>query len=242
LSVTCQAGFQFNSNEGDTMFLEIALAIGGYQIIRRLRKPSKVSRQGLKPHSRAEVLGARGEARAHAKLKETLDWLCGSDYYLFDGPLVIEHAPGTAFPTAEIDHLAVTPFGIFIFETKNWSGNIAPSTARGMLTRVGSDRRAEDRRSPIDQNRTKVDFFRSILPPLWPVTGAGLFTSPQAKLDAALHSDLLSLSDLPQWLRSRRDAYAGLRPIDVEKATDTVTRLVKTTEADLSKHKRTVCT
>jgi hypothetical protein len=148
LPVTCQAGFQFNTDEGNTMFFEIALAICGYQFIRRLRKPSKVSWQGLKPLSRAEVLGAQGEARAHPKLKETLDWLCGSDYYLF-GPLVIEHAPGTAFPTAEIDHLAVTPFGIFIFETKNWSGRIAPSAARGMLTRVGSDRRAEDRRSPL---------------------------------------------------------------------------------------------
>ncbi|BDC45317.1 hypothetical protein PTKU15_86140 [Paraburkholderia terrae] len=235
-----QAGFQFNTDEGDTMFFEIALAICGYQIIRRLRKPSKLAWQGLKPLSRAEVLGARGEARAHAKLKETLDWLCGSDYYLFDGPLVIEHAPGTAFPTAEIDHLAVTPFGIFIFETKNWSGSIALSTARGMLTRVGSGRRAEDRRSPIDQNRTKVEFFRSILPPLWPVTGAGLFTSPEAKLDAALHSDLLSLSDLPQWLRSRRDAYAGMRPIDVQKAVDAMALLVSTDAADLSRHKAIV--
>jgi hypothetical protein len=74
------------------------------------------------------------------------------------------------------------------------------------------------------------------------VTGAGLFTSPEVKLDGALHSDLLSLSDLPQWLRSRRDAYAGLRPIDVQKAIDAVTLLVRTGEADLSRHKATVIT
>ena len=162
------------------MFFEILLAIGAYQFVRRLKKTSNMSWRGLKPSvSRAEVRGAQGEARAHAKLKETLDWLCGSDYFLLGGPLVIEHAPGTAFPTAQIDHLAITPFGIFIFETKNWSGRIAPSTARGMLTRVGSDRRAEDRHSPIDQNRSKVESFRSSLPSLWQVTGAGLFTSPR---------------------------------------------------------------
>ncbi|WP_309243978.1 nuclease-related domain-containing protein [Caballeronia sp. EK] len=40
----------------------------------------------------------------------------------------------TQFPTAEIDHLAVTPFGVFIFETKHWSGHIAPSTANGYHT------------------------------------------------------------------------------------------------------------
>ncbi|EIM96714.1 NERD domain protein [Paraburkholderia hospita] len=223
------------------MIFEIVLAIGALQLVRRLKKPSHMSWQGLRPsRSRAEVLGAQGEARAHAKLKETLDWLCGSNYCLLGGPLVIEHAPGTAFPTAEIDHLAVTPFGIFVFETKNWSGRIAPSTARGMLTRVGSDHRSEDRRSPIDQNRTKVAFFRSNLPCVWPVMGAGLFTSPEARLDAALHSDLLSLTDVPQWLRSRRDAYAGMPAVDVRKATAAVTQLVRTTEADLREHKRIV--
>ncbi|MBN3754299.1 NERD domain-containing protein [Paraburkholderia sp. Tr-20389] len=224
------------------MVLEIALAIGAYQLVRRFKKRTKVAWQGLKPLSRAEALGAQGEAAAHAKLKETLEWLCGSDYVLLGAPLVIEHAPRTAFPTAEIDHLAVTPFGIFVFETKNWSGRIAPSTAHGMLTRVASDLRAEDRRSPIAQNRTKIDFFRLNLPPVWPVTGAGLFTSPSATLDAALHSDLLTLADLPQWLRSKRDAYAGLRPLDVQKALTAVNLLVRTSESDLLKHKAIVST
>jgi hypothetical protein len=80
-------------------------------------------------------IGAAGEAAAQAKLRTTLQWLCGDDFYLHDGPLLIEHAPGTAFPTAEIDHLAITPFGIFIFETKNWSGRIAPSRERPKIER-----------------------------------------------------------------------------------------------------------
>ncbi|CAD6559202.1 nuclease-related domain-containing protein [Paraburkholderia sabiae] len=223
------------------MFLEIAFAIGvAYQLVRRFKKPTNVTRQGLKPLSRAEALGAQGEAAAHAKLKETLEWLCGSDYVLLGAPLIIEHAQGTAFPTAEIDHLAVTPFGIFVFETKNWSGRIAPSTAQGMLTRVGADLRAVDRRSPIAQNRTKIEFFRLNLPPVWPVTGAGLFTSPLATLDAALHSDLLTLADLPQWLRARREAFAGLRPVDVQKAMAAVTLLVRRSETDLRDHKALV--
>lgn len=222
------------------MFLEIALAIAAYQLVRRYKKPVKASRHGLDPVTRAEALGAQGEAVAHAKLKETLNWLCASDYVLLGAPLIIEHAPGTAFPTAEIDHLAVTPFGIFIFETKNWSGRIAPSTALGMLTRTGFDQRVEDRRSPIAQNRTKIEFFRTRLPSVWPVAGAGVFTSPSAMLDSALHSDLLTLADLPQWLRSRRDAFAGLRPVDVQKAMTAVNLLVRTGESDLLNHKAIV--
>ncbi|WP_236078638.1 nuclease-related domain-containing protein [Paraburkholderia domus] len=190
--------------------------------------------------SRWDALGAAGEALAHAKLKETLEWLCGSDYYLHEGPLVVEHAPGTTFSTAEIDHLAVTPFGIFIFETKNWSGRISPSSAQGMLTRVAGNGQAEDRRSPLYQNRTKVAFFRSRLPANWPITGAGLFTSPEAQLDPRLNANLLSLADIPQWLRTRRDAYAGLLPIDITRAAAAIALYSESSPAALEAHKRRV--
>jgi hypothetical protein len=126
---------------------------------------------------------------------------------------MVEHAPGSQFPTAEIDHLAVTPFGVFIFETKHWSGRIFPSSARGMLTRVADAGQSEDRRSPLDQNRTKVAFSRARLPSNWPVAGAGLFTSPAAALDPDLNANLLSLTDVGQWLRMRSAAlrYATCR-------------------------------
>lgn len=223
------------------MLLEIALAAVAFQLLRHRKKwPKNPSRRSRPAADRSDALGAAGEALAQAKLRETLDGLCGTDYYLHDGPLVVEHAPGTAFPTAEIDHLAVTPFGIFLFETKNWSGSIAPSTAHGMLTRTGRDRRAEDRRSPLDQNRTKVAFFRARLPPIWPVSGAGLFTSPEARPDPGLHSDLLSLADLPHWMRARRDAFAARPPVDVARAAAAIAIHAQTSRAALEAHIRRV--
>lgn len=223
------------------MFLEIALTAAAYHFLRRRKKwPGISGRRQKSTISRWDALGAAGEALAHAKLKETLEWLCGSDYYLHEGPLVVEHAPGSAFPTAEIDHLAVTPFGIFIFETKNWSGRISPSSAQGMLTRVAGNGQAEDRRSPLEQNRTKVAFFRSRLPSNWPITGAGLFTSPEAQLDPRLNANLLSLADISQWLRTRRDAYAGMQRIDITRAAAAIALYSESSPAAVEAHKRRV--
>ncbi|TCK32494.1 nuclease-like protein [Paraburkholderia sp. BL8N3] len=203
------------------MFLEIFVAVGGYYAYKGL-KSGRTKTAPSRTHPAApdpDAIGAAGEAAAQAKLRETLYWLCGNQFYLHDGPLILEHAPGTDFPTAEIDHLAVTPFGIFVFEAKNWSGHIAPSPVPGMLRRTAPNGQSEDRRSPIEQNRTKISFLRSRLPPMWPVMGAGLFASPEARLDPGLSIDLLSLADLPQWLRTRREQYGAHKPVDVAKAT-----------------------
>jgi hypothetical protein len=230
------------NTKGNAMFLEIALTAAAYHFLRRRKKWPGISwRRQKSPISRSDALGAAGEALAHAKLKETLEWLCGSDYYLHEGPLVVEHAPGSEFPTAEIDHLAVTPFGIFIFETKHWSGRISPSSsARGMLTRVSGTGQAEDRRSPLDQNRTKVAFFRARLPSNWPITGAGLFTSPEAQLDPGLNANLLSLADVRQWMRTRRDAFAGMPPINIPRAVAAIALYSESSPAAFEAHKRRV--
>jgi hypothetical protein len=222
------------------MFFEILLGVAGWQLLTRKKRRSFGDWLRQKPKDRSVALGEAGEAKAQAKLRETLVSLCGTDYYLFDGPLIIEHAPGTDFPTAEIDHLAVTPFGIFVFETKNWSGYIGPSPIPGFLTRTDRDGNAQDRRSPLEQNRTKVAYLRSRLPPLWPVAGAGLLVSDDAHLSPALHSDLLSLGDLSQWLRTRRDSYSGMPAVDVGKAAAGVCRLVQTSHAAKDAHQARV--
>lgn len=228
---------------GATMLFEISVAFGGYYLYRSLKKgPRKKPVFGGSRLSErhSDAIGAAGEAAAQAKLRSTLYWLCGNDFYLHEGPLVIEHAPGTDFPTAEIDHLAVTPFVVFIFETKNWSGHIAPSANAGKLTRTARNGQKDERRSPVEQNRSKVRFFREQLPPIWPALGAGLFTSAEAVLDSTLPADLLALADLPQWLRMRRDGFSGARPVSVELAKKAVLLFADGSRNALEKHKQVV--
>ncbi|OUL91148.1 nuclease-related domain-containing protein [Paraburkholderia hospita] len=222
------------------MILEIFLGVAAWQIVARKKRPSFGDLFRRKPTDRSSALGEAGEAKAQAALRNSLTALCGADYHLFNGPIIIEHAPRADFPTAEIDHLAVTPFGIFVFETKNWSGYISPASVPGFLTRTDRDGKAEDRRSPLEQNRTKVAFFRRRLPSLWPVAGAGLLVSDDAHLSPALHSDLLSLSDFPHWLRARRDSYAGMQSVDVQKATEGLAVLIETSPAAMEAHRERV--
>ncbi|KXU94871.1 hypothetical protein CR51_26060 [Caballeronia megalochromosomata] len=56
------------------------------------------------------------------------------------------------------------------------------------------------------------------MPPIWPVIGAGLFASADAVLDAQLPLGLITLDDLPQWRRTKRDLLDGVKPVSVEHA------------------------
>lgn len=220
------------------MFFEMLVAVGGYHVFKALKRRSQSgSLSAPRTKRSSDDIGAAGEALAQAKLRTTLRWLCGDNFYLHEGPLLIEHAPGTAFPTAEIDHLAITPFGIFVFETKNWSGRIAPSDCPGTLTRIAPNGQADDRRSPIEQNRTKIRFLQEQFPAIWPVAGAGLFASPEVVLHPELSTDLLSLDDLPHWLRSKRTEYIGRSAVDVARAREAVLTYAASSAEAFTAHK-----
>ncbi|WP_413197676.1 nuclease-related domain-containing protein [Pararobbsia alpina] len=102
--------------------------------------------------------GVEGERSVEAELRSVLDWLCPGEYRLFGG-LIVEHAPDTDFPTAEIDHLVITPFGIFVIETINWSGKIGRSAAHDRVTRTAPGGAISERRSPVAQNTSKVRYI-----------------------------------------------------------------------------------
>jgi hypothetical protein len=125
------------------------------------------------------------------------------------GALLLNHAPGTEFPTADVDHLAVTPFGIFVVETKNWTGRIEPGPTRATAIRIGVNGQPEMRCSPLQQNRSKVAFLRAILPGSWPLEGIAAFSHLHSDISPTLPLSLMRASDLRQWLRSRQFRHAA---------------------------------
>src|SRR5689334_12364012 len=144
----------------------IAAAVIIYAVRRHKRR--SIGPTGSRvPASRSQRSGEQGEAVVQAELRAALEWLCGDNFYLHPGALLLNHAPGSAFPTAEVDHLAITPFGFFVVETKNWAGRIEPGPDAQSVVRIGVDGHREMRRSPIQQNRSKVAFLRSVLPGSW---------------------------------------------------------------------------
>ncbi|REG45416.1 nuclease-like protein [Paraburkholderia sp. BL6669N2] len=218
------------------------LAAIAYFVWRALRpRLPKLGARGASPIPtlRSDRSGDEGEARVQAELVEVLTWLCGSNFYLHSGPILLNHAPGTEFPTAEVDHLAITPFGIFIFETKNWTGLIEPGASADVLIRIGADGEPQARKSPLSQNRSKLAFLRGTLPPVWPIEGAGVFANDGCVLSPDLPVSILRRTDLAQWLRDRRARHAAgtAAVVDVAKAWAAVQRIASTDELALRKHR-----
>ena len=72
---------------------------------------------------------------------------------------------------------------------------------------------------------------------MWPVDAAGLFTSDEAVLDPRLPADLISLDELPLWLRIRRDAFKGMRPVSIAHAREAVLPHADGSAAAAERHK-----
>ena len=204
------------------------------------KKRSAASAHGRTlPATRSEQRGDEGETIVHRELLTALRWLCGEDFYLHPGALLLNHAPGTEFPTAEVDHLAVTPFGIFVVETKNWAGRIEPGPTSRSVVRIGIDGHREVRRSPLQQNRSKVAFLRAILPASWPVEGIAALSHQHTNLSSALPLSLMRASDLRQWLRARKSCHAsrGGMPINVLQAQQAILAVSETATDAIERHR-----
>lgn len=206
------------------MFIEILACVALYSGYRAFKKQPRQCSAPI-PHSKQS--GDEGEARVDAELRRVLTWLCGENFYVHPGAVLLHHAPGTEFPTAEIDHLAITPFGIFVIETKHWSGRIAASETVSTLLVEGSGGRQETRRSPIAQNRAKVGFLRGTLPGMWPVYSLGVFSHGRCDLSPGLPLDLVAISDLALHLRSEKARFErkGLPQVRVQQAWNAIQRL-----------------
>jgi hypothetical protein len=164
---------------------------------------------GAKPPKRGqspEDRGVEGEAIVESSLRAILSRMCGNDFVLRHS-VILNIAPGSQYPTAEIDHLVITPFGVFVIETKAWRGQIMPGKNDDTLTWVSPAGFAEIRKSPLAQNRSKVTFLQSLFPSEVVVASAGVFSSPEARVSNALPSDLIGVGNLADWLSRRLDWY-----------------------------------
>jgi hypothetical protein len=182
--------------------------------------------------------GRIGEELVDAELRSALDWLCPDAYYLHRGGMVLHHAPGAEYPTAEVDHLLVTPFGVFVIETKNWSGLVRTGAEGGQLERVAHDGSVTARKSPIAQNITKVAFVRSVLTPVWNVESLSVFADAETQLDRSLPLNIIRRDEIRHYLRVKADAHArsGKPPVVVNTAVKSILAVSDQTPNALEKH------
>lgn len=186
--------------------------------------------------------GEEGERRISGDLNRHLARLCGDDWLVFDG-LILIHAPGSAFPTAEIDHLVITPFGIFVIETRHWAGAVTRGETDDKLMLAAIDGQRLARTSPMKQNAAKVRFLRGLLPPrLWNVEGLGVFSHEAGTVDPTLPAALLERGELYRHLRTcqKRFAHTGTGRLPVRTVADEILRHADMRPQALVEHRQRI--
>jgi hypothetical protein len=104
----------------------------------------------LRPRLEAFVKGAQGEEWVARELT-----FLPSSYQIFHG-LVLPGRDGEP-PDGDVDHVVVGPTGVFVVETKNWSGHITVEQGRILYDGKQPDR------PPLEQVRQRVESLRRIL-------------------------------------------------------------------------------
>jgi hypothetical protein len=195
----------------------------------------------------AEVRGAQGEADVGAALDVLLTEMCGKNFVLRLS-VILQIARGTKYPTAEIDHLAITPFGVFVIETKAWRGQIKAGPSDDSLTWISPAGATEVRKNPLTQNRSKVAFIHRLLPgELFGVMGVGVFSNSDTRVSPGLPLDLVGIGDLRHWLRgklkswhSRTENLAVPTFVDVAKIDSAIMKFVDASPGAAARHKACV--
>jgi hypothetical protein len=158
-------------------------------------------------------------------------------------PIFSDTSPDSAFPTAEIDHLAITPFGIFVIETKHWGGAVTRGETDGTLILSTPDGQRHVRSSPVKQNGPKVRFLKSLIPPrLWLVEGLGVFSNDATTLAPMLPTALLERGELYRHLRIRQQQFSrtGIALLPVQKIADAVLRHADTRAEAFAEHRQRI--
>jgi hypothetical protein len=204
-----------------------------------------IIRPQLKNGAREHPPLSKGEIGEHAvqrELDSTLAWLCPDDHYIHPTALVLRHAPYSSFPTAEVDHMLITPFGIFVVETKNWLGSIGPGPLLGQLTRVSPNGEISARRCPVAQNRMKVEYVQRLVTPVWSVESLCVFADVHSHLDRHLPQNIIRIDDLRQYLREkdRKHRESGAPKILVDVAKIAILPFCDSTTEALATHRKLV--
>jgi cbb3-type cytochrome oxidase subunit 3 len=120
--------------------------------------------------------GLKGEAEVTRLLVDTLD----NHHYILNDFIV-----KLGRKSAQIDHLVISPKGMFVLETKNWYGHIEGDENGEFWQRTRQPGQPPERvPNPIKQNRRHLEVLREKLQQCgidWPdITGLVVFTSPRA--------------------------------------------------------------
>jgi restriction system protein len=170
------------------IFFVLALALGAY-----LKSP--------------KVRGARGES----KVSRRLNFFLPADSYEIFNDVTLP----TAKSSTQIDHIVVSPFGIFVIETKNYSGWIFGSADSKQWTQI-LYRKKHQLLNPLWQNAHHVKAVRRFLalPDRYIFSVVVFVGNAKIKKKRKLPGNVVYLRQLRSYVRSKREQILSAREIE----------------------------
>ncbi|WP_324341604.1 nuclease-related domain-containing protein [Baekduia sp.] len=118
-------------------------------------------------HEQAFLRGARGEAAVAGSLEARTS----------DGPTVLLHDRRMPRGRGNIDHLAISPNGIFVIDAKDWKGKVSVSTPLLGKPKLLADGRDRTKRvDGLDRQVAAVESALGDAAQSWPIQGVFCFT------------------------------------------------------------------
>ena len=154
-----------------------------------------------------KVRGARGESKVSRRLGL---FLPSGSYEIFDDVTL-----PTARSTTQIDHIVISPFGVFVIETKNYSGWIFGSAKSKQWTQVLYKKKYR-LLNPLWQNAHHVKAVRRFLalPDRYIFSVVVFVGNAKIKTMRELPSNVVYLSKLRSYIRTKREKLLSTREVD----------------------------
>lgn len=134
------------------------------------------------------VRGKRGENRVRRIIGKTQEGL----RYVFNDYKIVDEGM-----SCQIDHILINQNGVFVIETKNYSGNIYGTDEQREWTQVLAYGKVKNKiYNPVKQNNTHVYRIRKILPKEFPLVSIVVFVQNNTQhINSKVAIPLYSLYD-----------------------------------------------
>jgi len=197
LAIIPLAQFVGSLDQGERIVLYVLLATAaavGFLIGRICIGRTGIIRLGVRRSPTAQNIG---EALVSRLL---LSHFCPPDYHLMNH-VTIRMDDGTT----QVDHILVSRFGVFVIETKHYSGWLFANAADSTWTQVRFRRRFRFQ-NPIFQNNRHVRAVQSLLDFLQPeaVKSVVVF-SGDAEFKTAIPQGVTTIGQLAEYLRQQKE-------------------------------------
>ena len=140
------------------------------------------------------------------------------------------HLPLTYGPDAQIDHIVVSPYGIFVIETKNWKGIVYGDAGAEKWTKYLRGQKMV-LQNPLRQNARHVaavkGIFESAVNDI--VTGV-VAMSPEIEFKGGVPSGVVYYNELSSWIYRHTDEC--IKPVQVAEIVGAIQAWAATTIGD----------